>query len=67
MSSLQHQHFLARTREVGSIYQSVVSATNDDDVVFIVHASKVWSEPERLHDTNREENAVIYGSQRQLT
>ena len=38
VAAFEHQHFLARARQISSVDQSVMSATNDDDVVFIAHS-----------------------------
>ena len=35
VTALEHQHFLARAREICGVHQSVVSAADDDDVVFV--------------------------------
>src|SRR2546421_864247 len=37
VSPLEHQHTLARPREISGIYQTIVPATNHDDVVFAFH------------------------------
>ena len=33
VATLQHQHLFPRTREIGGVYQTVMSAANHDDVV----------------------------------
>src|SRR6267143_6529158 len=38
VSSLQHQHTLARPREIRGINQAVVAAADYDDIVFVIHS-----------------------------
>ena len=38
--ALEHEHTLARARQVRSIYQTVVATADDDDVVFVSHAPR---------------------------
>src|SRR6266850_8039833 len=45
MTALEHQHLLTRTREIGSVHQSVVATADNDDVVF---AHSILSGPLKL-------------------
>ena len=38
VAALEHEHTLARARQIRGIYQSVVATADDDDVVFLIHA-----------------------------
>ena len=38
MTPLEHEHFFAGTRKVRGIYETVMSAADHDDVVFLRHA-----------------------------
>ena len=37
VAALEHEHLLARAREIGGVDEAVVAAADDDDVVFGSH------------------------------
>src|SRR5882762_4799462 len=43
MPAFEHEHALARAREVGGVDQAVVAAANDNDVVFLSHRKATQS------------------------
>ena len=37
MAPLEHEHFFTGFRQVGGVYQTVMAASDNDDVVFVIH------------------------------